>query len=65
MRYFGGKVKIAKDISNYINNLLKKGFNVCNTLEENKEYQHKSQTLLTLHTHTHIHTLCRTFLWSM
>lgn len=55
MRYFGGKAKIAKDISNYINNLLNKGDSLCNILEENKEYQNKYQSSLTLHTHTHTH----------
>ena len=49
MRYFGGKSKIAKDISNYINNLMEG--NLCNTLVESNESQNKSQSSLT-HTHT-------------
>lgn len=52
MRYFGGKSKIANYISTYINNLIKKGFNGCSILEENKKYQDTSQTILTLYTHT-------------
>ena len=52
MRYFGGKSKIAKDISNYINNLLED--NLCNISVVSKESQSK---LATLSTHTHTHTL--------
>ena len=65
LRYFGGKSKIAKNISNFINNIIEKGFNTCNTLEENKKSQSTYQTSLIPHTHTHTHTLCRTFLWFM
>jgi hypothetical protein len=63
IRYFGGKSKIANSISEYINKLIDNGGIVCNILEENKRFQNTSQSTLTLHTHTH--TLCRTFLWSM
>ena len=31
LRYFGGKSKIVKDISNFINNISEKGFNLCNS----------------------------------
>ena len=65
MRYFGGKSKIAKDISECINNIIDGGLNTCNISEENKRFQNISQSTLTLHTHTHTHTLCRTLLWSM
>jgi DNA adenine methylase len=50
MRYFGGKAKIAKQISSYINNLS------CNISEVNKESPNISQNLLT-HTHTHTHSV--------
>lgn len=63
MRYFGGKSKIAKDISQYINNIVEGENNLCNILEENKESQNTYQNTLTPHTHTH--TLCRTFLWKL
>lgn len=46
MRYFGGKAKIANQLSNYINNLS------CNISEANKESLNISHNLLT-HTHTH------------
>ena len=61
MRYFGGKSKIAKNISNYINNLINGGLIECNISEASKESQNTYQSILTPHTHTH--TLCRTFLW--
>lgn len=55
MRYFGGKSKIAKYISNYINNIVEGENNSCNISEENKEYQNTYQSILTPHTHTHTH----------
>ena len=51
MRYFDGKSKIAKQISDYINNL--GGVLTYSTSEVNKELLHKFQTSLTPHTHTH------------
>jgi hypothetical protein len=63
MRYFGGKSKISKDISNYINNIINKGEFKCNISEVSQRLQKMSQSILTLHTHTH--TLCRTFLWKL
>ena len=53
MRYFGGKSKIAKDISNYINSLITEGVNDCNTSEENKELLSISQNGSIITTHTH------------
>ncbi len=58
MRYFGGKSKIAKDISQYINNIILKGNNTCNISEENNESQNislKKSIELPTHTHTHTH----------
>jgi hypothetical protein len=63
IRYFGGKSKIAKDISKYINTIFAEGENNCNILEENKKSQNQFPNSLTLHTHTH--TLRRTILWLM
>ena len=56
IRYFGGKSKIAKDISNYINNLIQKGETECNISEENRKYQNTYPSSLIPHTHTHTHT---------
>jgi len=66
IRYFGGKSKIAKDISQYINKVIEGG-NLCSISEENQKLHNMSQNILIphTHTHTHTHTLCRTFLWSM
>ena len=55
IRYFGGKSKIAKDISTYINGLLEED-NYCNTSEAKAGYQSRFQNGLTPHTHTHTHT---------
>jgi DNA adenine methylase len=52
IRYFGGKSKIANDVSAYINNLITKGIDQCNISEENNESQAKSlTTLIPPHTH--------------
>jgi len=51
IRYFGGKSKIAGQISEYINNL--RSSSVCSISEENKRLQNISQISLTTHTHTH------------
>lgn len=54
MRYFGGKSKIAKNISQYINNIIEKGLHTCSISEENSELQNISPKKLTeLPTHTH------------
>ena len=47
MRYFGGKSKIANNISTYINNLIQKGFRECNISEENKKLHSTLQNILT------------------
>jgi len=40
LRYFGGKSKIAKNISSFINNIIEKGYDdLYNTSEENKRFQ--------------------------
>lgn len=52
MRYFGGKSRIAKYISEYINNLAER-MSICNILEANKESQNTSQNILIPHTHTY------------
>ena len=45
LRYFGGKSKIAKNISNFINNIIEKGYDdLYNTSEGNKKYQDISLT---------------------
>lgn len=54
MRYFGGKSKIAKNISQYINNIIEKGLHTCNISEESKESQNiflKKSIELPTHTH--------------
>jgi DNA adenine methylase len=48
MRYFGGKSKIAKEISNYINQV--GGYGECSISAESKESRNK---LVNLSTHTH------------
>lgn len=55
MRYFGGKSKIAKNISQYINNIIEKGNYICNISEENKESQNIS---LKKSIELPAHTLC-------
>ena len=47
MRYFGGKSKIASNISNFINNILERGYDTCSILEENKKSQDIFQVLST------------------
>lgn len=58
IRYFGGKSKIAKDISGYINDIHMKGFNECSISEENKRLQSTSLNGSIIATHTHTHTIC-------
>jgi len=52
MRYFGGKSKIANEISTYINNLYEEVAKKCNISEANKKFQN---ILLNSSTHTHTH----------
>ena len=59
MQYFGGKARISKTVSQYIN-LIMGG--LCDT---SVEKQRLPDTLVNTSTHTHTHTLRRTFLWSV
>lgn len=53
MIYFGGKSRISKQISTYINNLYKGELHKCSISEESKEYRSTFQSGLIPHTHTH------------
>jgi len=59
MQYFGGKARISKIISQYINSIME---DTCDTSGEKLKLQNKSADTST---HTHTHTLCRTILRGM